>query len=324
VVEHTLEQHKIALTALTAVLLNTNRPENSHTDRTIYIGMPHAEKLETANPETNLRSDGFEAFAGIDGVIEELRGMVELAKIEPHILQNAGVERTQAVLFYGPSGVGKTELMKTLTTEIGLNVQDVDFGEISNSHVGEWARNLDSIFDEAFKSEEKIAIILDEFDGLTHSGNQGVNGNINAVLKRRLEQLTLHPNVFVFMATNNIESIDPVVRADKRIPLKIPIGIPSQNQRRDIFKKLLVDNRISSIPEGDADSLIELFKSQEGFDFETLAFISDQFTGGEISQIIKEVNKSRLLASFKNNGVMPSLTMESLVVAINRAKKTRP
>lgn len=322
-VEETLMQHKVALEGLVTVLLNANMSKHSKTLHSVSWGVPQTEKRESLVVAESTAKDGFEAFAGIDGVIKELRGMVELARMDPDILQNAGVELTQAALFYGPSGTGKTELMRTLSAEIGLNERVVNYSDLSNMYVGEWAKNLDAIFEDAFASEEDVAIVFDEFDGLTVTGNPGVNNSINSVLKTRLEQLPQHPNVFVFMATNDIDYIDPVVRADKRIPLKIPIPIPSQEERRDIFKKLLVDNRISSVDEDDFDSAVEIFVSQDGFDFERLAFITDQFTGGDISQILKEVNKARLIESLKNNGEMPPLTMELLESAIDRAKKTR-
>ncbi|MEK7603221.1 MAG: AAA family ATPase [Patescibacteria group bacterium] len=132
--------------------------------------------------------DSFMDFAGINYILDELRNFVKIANVPQEQLRKAGVEMPQAVLLYGPSGVGKTDLMHATAVQLGAEVIEVNFASLSNMYIGQWAKNIDEIFEGAYSSNNKVMIVMDEFDGLIQTGNPQCNNNIITVLKRQLEK----------------------------------------------------------------------------------------------------------------------------------------
>ncbi|MEO8785292.1 MAG: ATP-binding protein, partial [Candidatus Saccharimonadales bacterium] len=251
-----------------------------------------AEATQTTPVEAETVSfapDPFEEFVGLDETISELKAVVKLAN-HPEIARSSGIDPVQGILLYGPSGVGKSALMQSLGEALDATVYKPSFGEIGSSFVSQQAAQLEAIFETARQNQGRSLIILDEFDGLTNTGNEGVDGTISAVLKQELEKLRDSPQVFFVAASNHVDNIDPNIRASKRLQLQIPVGLPNEGARAAIFWNFLAKAELQSL-NGEEQDLIGTLNAWLPEDLSRLAAATDGFSGGEIKALVMDAKR---------------------------------
>lgn len=325
-----LDDHIVMMRSLANVLALSGR--GAEMERTVYSFDSLLELEETEDAETGSLvaaeaepvdvAGHFEKFVGIDHVVEQLTEVVHLADMPEERREQYDIELNQAVLLYGPSGLAKTALMQSLGEALGADIDFVDFSDISDKYVGEWASNIDRRFNAAYESAYRTLIVFDEFDGLINSGNPGSTGNITAVLKRQLEKIKDYPHVFVAAATNNIDAIDSVILADKRFPTKIAVHPPNETGRAAIFNHFVVGPRLKNASDNDMFKIFEEIAHQE-YDFTALAKITEGMSGGDIREIVKSAQRKKILATPHDQEPAP-LTQDELLIAVDKARKSRP
>lgn len=295
-----LRQHTAALGALCTELHNRNsRDTTSNYKRVFAFTLPENDvsleivPLQLEKAASAPIEDPFEQFAGISHVVSQLREIVELANIDPITREQFEVDPVQSVLLYGPSGVGKTALIRALATALGATLDEVAYRDASGSFVTEAARNIEARFRQAAKNKERTVIFLDEFDGLVNVGNQEVNNGITSMLKVELEKIKEYPQVFFAAASNNIDRIDPVLRVAKRIPVAIEITSPTEHQRAEIIQQHVMSSMKWDL---DDPATVEHGLAQlDGLDFKALAREADNLSGSDIREAIQSVRKQHLL-----------------------------
>ena len=90
----------------------------------------------------------------------------------------------KGIYIYGEPGTGKTEFIMNVLKELDYDVIKYDAGDIRNKNIIDTItkhnmsdKNIMSIFN---KKVKKIAIVMDEIDGM----NNGDKGGINTLIKR--------------------------------------------------------------------------------------------------------------------------------------------
>jgi hypothetical protein len=107
---------------------------------------------------------------------------------------------------YGAPGTGKTMFVMEILKDLGYDVIKYDAGDIRNRSLIDTitSNNVSSrnVLDMMYKKETKIAIVMDEIDGM----NSGDKGGITALIKlirqkktkkQKLESLTLNPIICI-------------------------------------------------------------------------------------------------------------------------------
>ena len=112
----------------------------------------------------------------------------------------------KGVYIYGDSGVGKTSFAVDVLTELGYDVIKYDAGDIRNKQVIDNItkhnmsnKNVMSLFN---KKNKKIAIIMDEIDGMNNGDKGGINTLIKLIRpkktkKQQTEEITTIPIICI-------------------------------------------------------------------------------------------------------------------------------
>ena len=108
-------------------------------------------------------------FIGIDGIIDELCDAIRLWYVAPQVLR-----RPVIVNLWGMTGVGKTDLVRRLATELGILDRFVEL-ELTNGDTTTWHSSVASMLGESGALEGQPTLLLfDEiqrFNTLDHMGN---------------------------------------------------------------------------------------------------------------------------------------------------------
>ena len=144
------------------------------------------------------------------------------------------------LLFYGPAGTGKTELVKQLAKRHNRAILMVDISQVKSMWVGESEKNLKRIFIEyrmARKHFDVSPILLfNEADALI-SKRIGINSSVdqmsNSMQNILLQELEDFKGIFV-ATTNLLDNIDPAF--DRRLLFKLRFEAPNTETRLRILE----------------------------------------------------------------------------------------
>lgn len=142
--------------------------------------------------------------------------------------------------FYGESGTGKTMVANAIADYLKLKIIKVNYAQIESKFVGETAKNLTRLFEQA--KTENVIIIFDEADALlskrvtnmTNATDVSVN-QTRSVLLNLLDNFT---GIAIF-TTNFISNFDKAFM--RRIPYHIKFELPNDKVREQIFTHYLTD-----------------------------------------------------------------------------------
>jgi len=132
------------------------------------------------------------------------------------------------MLFYGPSGTGKTMLARALATRFDRTIFSLA-AEDMREMPGSYDEILGTLFREA--ALQGAIVFLDECDDLFEN-----NGRASRALLMEMEKA----RCIVIMATNKPITLDPAI--ERRLSLKVPFGIPDVETRLGIWQALIPES----------------------------------------------------------------------------------
>ena len=112
----------------------------------------------------------------------------------------------RGLYIYGDPGSGKTTFIVNILKEINYDVIKYDAGDVRNKSIIDTItkhnmadRNIMSMFE---KKVKRIAIIMDEIDGMNNGDKGGINSLIKIIRpkktkKQKLEETTLNPIICI-------------------------------------------------------------------------------------------------------------------------------
>lgn len=169
---------------------------------------------------------GFEKISGY----EKEKEFIKEKLINP-IKEGSDISR--AILLYGPTGNGKTTLVKAIAEQANFHYDKVKMTGFNKGKVVENLIDAAKSSQERFNQDGKRTIILlDEFDALGANDSDDINKATVNILKDYSEKFKC---VFV-MTTNNPLKIKKNILDEDVIPLRLPMGAPTQNDKVDILK----------------------------------------------------------------------------------------
>jgi vesicle-fusing ATPase len=225
---------------------------------------------------------------GIGGLDDELANVIRRAlssrAINPSIISKLGINHVKGIILHGPPGTGKTliarNIGKLLSNE---NPTIINGPEIMNKFVGQSEENLRNIFAKAktdFKNNGQNSqlhiFIFDEIDAICKkrgSSNTQFTDSIVNQLLTIIDGVESLPNIFLIAMTNRIDLIDDALIRPGRIEIKVKIGLPDYNGRKQIFR-IHTDRMKNNSMMGNID-------------INDLCSQTENFSGAEIESIVK-------------------------------------
>jgi DNA polymerase III delta prime subunit len=182
----------------------------------------------------------------------------------------------KGIYVYGDPGTGKTTFVTQILKDLGYDIIKYDAGDIRNKSIIDTItkhnmsdKNVMSMF---HKKVKRIAIIMDEIDGMNNGDKGGINSLIKIIRpkktkKQRLEDITLNPIICIGNYHMD-KKIKELMKVCDIIELKSPTPIQINNIVNQIIPA--IDNSIKpnivSFIQGDLRKLTtiyELYKNKQ-------------------------------------------------------------
>ena len=177
---------------------------------------------------------------------------------------------------YGAPGAGKTFFVKKLLKKLNYDIVMYDAGDVRNKNVIETItkhnmsdRNVLSMLK---KNVKKIAIVMDEIDGMNNGDKGGINSLIKLIRpkktnKQKKEDTTMLPIICI----GNYHT-DKKIKEMMKVCIKIEIKMPENKQIKNILNNLMPNlensllNNLVNYIEGDLrklDSVYKIYNNQQ-------------------------------------------------------------
>ena len=195
-------------------------------------------------------------------------------------LEDEGMRKGFACIFYGAPGTGKTETVLQLARQTGRQILRVDISSIKDKWVGESEKNIKSIFSRyrqlCSELETTPILLFNEADAIFSRRNEGADSSVDKmyntmqnIILQEMEELD-----GILIATTNLTgSLDPAF--ERRFIFKVEFNKPSAQIKTRIWKSMLRDK----ISEADASILSSRY----------------DFSGGQIENIVRKVTVDYVL-----------------------------
>jgi len=156
----------------------------------------------------------------------------------------------KGIYVYGDPGSGKSKFVSDILKSLNYDIIKYDAGDIRNTSVIEDItrhnmsdKNIMSLFN---KNAKKIAIIMDEIDGMNNGDKGGINSLIKLIRpkktkKQKLEEITMNPIICI----GNYR-VDKKIKELMKVCNTIELKTPNQNQVLNMINILLptINNEI--------------------------------------------------------------------------------
>jgi SpoVK/Ycf46/Vps4 family AAA+-type ATPase len=185
-----------------------------------------------------------------------------------------GLPSPKGLLLAGIQGTGKSLCAKTIAAEWKLPLLRLDVGRLFGGIVGESESRVRQVIQLA-EAVSPCVLMLDEIDkafagvGSGSSGDSGTSQRVFGTLLTWMQEKTAP--VFIVATANNVEALPAELIRKGRLDELFFVGLPTEEERREIFRVHLSKVRPDST-----------------FDIDRLAHESVNLSGAEIEQCVIE------------------------------------
>jgi SpoVK/Ycf46/Vps4 family AAA+-type ATPase len=196
----------------------------------------YSDVLEILNPRADLS-----AIGGLDYAVRELREVADIMR------RGLSAAAPMGIILMGPPGTGKSYLAECFAKECGMLC--VRFRPLRQMYVGQSERNQEKAFS-AIRALAPVVVIVDESDQAeggsrdSGSGDSGVTERMRASAFNFWADNSLRGKVLRIDSTNRVDLIDAAMRRSGRTDVKIPILMPDETARAQIFGVLAKKHKL--------------------------------------------------------------------------------
>lgn len=179
-----------------------------------------------------------DCVGGLRQQINTIREMIELPLTRPELYENYGLRPPRGILLYGPSGTGKTLIVKSIAQSMNVQLRVINGADIMSKYFGETESKLSAEFRAAEENGPSI-LFIDEIDTLCPKRSSEVGDTEKRVVACMLtlmdgvgQAADDGKQVIVIGATNLPDNLDVALRRPGRFDKEIEIGSPTPVDRR--------------------------------------------------------------------------------------------
>jgi hypothetical protein len=218
----------------------------------------------------------------------------------------------KGIYIYGEPGSGKSTFVTNILKSMNYDVIKYDAGDIRNKSIIDTItkhnmsdKNIMSIFNKKIK---KIAIIMDEIDGMNNGDKGGINALIKIIRpkktkKQRLEDITINPIICI----GNYH-IDKKIKELMKVCHVIELKSPTKMQMSNIIQQLIptinetIKTNIITFIQGDLrkfSTIYELYKHKENILDSDNTVIKNIFLMKSYNDDTRKITKKLINNDFK-------------------------
>jgi len=191
-----------------------------------------------------------EAFKGVVGLKEAKEEIVWRFLLPIFFPEKGkGIRPKGGLLIYGPTGTGKTELMRSLLRiceDLGMQVLEVKPSTVERELIGAGEKAIEKVFERA--RERPSIIFIDEADGLLSERREWEPSYARTTLKQFLEEMdglmTKDDKILVIACSNEPWKIAEPARRAGRLGTHIYVPPPDEEERAELFQLFLKDKPV--------------------------------------------------------------------------------
>jgi len=182
----------------------------------------------------------------------------------------------RGIYVYGSPGSGKSRFVELLLKKMDYDIIKYDAGDVRNKSVIENItkhnmadKNVLSLFK---KKSKKIAIIMDEIDGMNSGDKGGINSLIKLIRPKKTKKQKKEHSTMIPIVCIGSQHIDKKIKEIMKVCVTIELKTPTTDQIKQITNILMptldgeLSNSISDFIQGDLrklDSTYKIYVNQE-------------------------------------------------------------
>ncbi|MBI3284905.1 MAG: ATP-binding protein [Burkholderiales bacterium] len=174
-----------------------------------------------------------------DATRQWLREVLQYAQQRHQVIENWGFDsknqnsKNLCILFYGPSGTGKTMAASIIANELNLGLYKIDLANIVSKYIGETEKHLAQLFDQA--EAMNIVLFFDEAESLFSKRTETRDAHdryANLQTGYLLQRIETYPGI-VILSTNLLANMDQAFT--RRFKFMIEYPFPDSEQRAQLW-----------------------------------------------------------------------------------------
>ncbi|KAH9180615.1 hypothetical protein EDB89DRAFT_1920100 [Lactarius sanguifluus] len=177
--------------------------------------------------------------------IDSVRTIVSLPMLHPTAFQQ-GILKEHSMsgcLLFGPPGTGKTLVVRALAKEAGCRMLAISPSDVMD--MGEGEKLVRSVFKLARRLAPCV-VFIDEIDALFGARSSSINSGGGSVHRGVITEFMQEMDgLKTFNAHNVIASSTSTTAVLRRLPRRLLVDLPGENEREEILKILLRNEALS-------------------------------------------------------------------------------
>lgn len=253
----------------------------------------------------------FASLGGLQQVKRLLDAVIEHSHVHDEIYEQVGLAPPRGILLAGPSGTGKTAMVRALSGEKQIPLIAIDGPQLYSKWLGESERALREVFKKARRAAPCI-LFFDTIDAVAPKFGADELGTdvyqrILSQLLREIDNLRDVKGVILLAATNRPERVEPALLRSGRFDYILPFAKPDAADRAIIMR--LCCRRVPLAPDVD----IEEFANQ-----------MEGFTGADIESLCKKATLSAIVEFQDGTRSAPLVVLRSDFLAVLESDRGNP